>query len=247
MPLLKNNNANRVTDRAIVLDLGDLNAQAERIIDDAREEARRVVDEGRVEAERLVQGASERGLDEGRELGLEEGRAQGRAEGREEALAQYAEQLQSLSASWNQAIQQWEDDRQAMLLAAREDVLVFALAMARKIVLRIASIDQEVIRDQLAETLSLLTRPSAVSIAINPQDRALVDEVLPELLRRVAQCEHAAIVEDESITRGGCIVRTAVGLIDATIEKQIDRIAQTLLPGPRAEEADDGPPSGAAP
>jgi flagellar assembly protein FliH len=230
MPLLKNNNASHVTNRAVVLDLGDLNAQAERIIDDAREQARRIVDEGRQEAERIVQGASDRGLAEGREIGLVEGREEGRAAGRDEALAQYNEQLQALTGAWSEAIQRWEDDRHAMLLAAREDVLAFALAMARKIVLRIASVDEKVIADQLAETLSLLTRPSSVSIVINPADRPLVEEVLPALLRQLAQCEHADIVEDESVTRGGCIVRTAAGSIDATIENQIDRIAKTLLP-----------------
>jgi flagellar biosynthesis/type III secretory pathway protein FliH len=43
------------------------------------------------------------------------------------------------------------------------------------------------------------------------------------------------LAEDEAIGRGGCVVATADGHIDATLRTQLDRIVQTLLPGSRHE------------
>ena len=236
MPLIKNNSADRMMKHALVLDLGDLNRQADRILDEARAEAGRIVAEAQEKAQKLVDGADERGHQQGLDRGLSEGRRRGEEEGRQETLDEYRDKLQALTDAWTAALQRWEEERGAMLRAAREDVLAFAFAMGRKITGRLIELDPTVVQDQLAETLSLLSGPSAVTVVLNPQDRPLAEEVLPTLLAQVARCEHAEVAEDDSITPGGCVIRTADGVIDATIEKQIDRIAEALLPdrpGPR--------------
>jgi len=50
-------------------------------------------------------------------------------------------------------------------------------------------------------------------------------------------CEHADLREDVAVGRGGCVVRSARGSIDATIETQLERIAATLLPARTASAA----------
>jgi flagellar assembly protein FliH len=240
MPLIKNNSADRMMKHALVLDLGDLNRQADRILDEARAEAGRIVAEAQEEARRLVEGADERGYEQGLDRGLGEGRRRGEEEGRQTTLDEYRDKLKALADSWTAALQRWEEDREAMLRAAREDVLAFAFAMGRKITGRLVELDATLVQDQLAETLSLLSGPSAVTVVLNPRDRPLAEEVLPNLLAQLARCEHAEIAEDDSITSGGCVIRTADGVIDATIEKQIDRIAEALLPD-RSRRQDPGP------
>ena len=241
MPLIKNNRAEHLSDSAIVLNLGDLSQEAKRIIAEARAEADRIVAEATEKADAMIAGASDRGFNIGKETGLTEGREQGREEAHREAMEEFSEQFQSVTDSWTEALSGWESDRNAMLLAAREDVLTFAVTMAKKVVVRLTRLDGRIIQDQLAETLSLLSRQSSLRIVINPEDRPIVEEIMPALLEHLAHCEHAEIENDASVTRGGCIVRTCDGLIDATIEKQIDRIIETFLPAERkhADAEDD--------
>ena len=131
----------------------------------------------------------------------------------------------------------WESDRSAMLEAAGEDVLEFALAMGRKITGRTIESDPTVVTDQAAEALALVVAPSAVTISINPKDRSLMKRAMGRLLEKIDGCSHVELRDDPAVSRGGCIVTTARGRIDATIDRQIDRIVQTLLarqPGERS-------------
>ncbi len=236
MPLIKRDNSSQLAKSAVVLDLGDLQREAERIIEQAEDEAKRIIAEANQTAAELNASAGEEGYKEGQVKGHEEGRAEGLKEGRTEAKDEVQARLRSITESWDEALQHWEDERSAMLLAAREDVLIFAFSLARKVVGRVVETTPEVVRDQLAETLARLNRPTSVSVAINPADRPLIEEVLPELAERIIRCEHVEIQEDASISRGGCVVRTASGHIDATIEKQLDRLAESLLPGRGPEQ-----------
>ncbi len=234
MPLIKRDKSSQLVKSAIVLDLGDLQREADRIIEQARLEAERIIADAKQAAAETNASAGEEGYEVGRTKGLEEGRTEGLKGGRDEAKNEAEHRLQSITESWDDALQRWEDERSAMLLAAREDVLTFAFSLARKVVGRLLETNPEVVRDQLSETLSKLSRPTSVSVVINPEDRPLIEEILPELSERIARCEHAEIQGDDTIGRGGCVVRTASGYIDATIEKQLDRLASALLPGGRS-------------
>ena len=130
----------------------------------------------------------------------------------------------------------------AMLHEARADVIRFAAALARKVVNRLVQADPSVIQDQLAQALMLVAKPTSIEVVVHPADRALVEQVLPALAQQIAGCAHCAIREDPSISAGGCVIATAAGRVDATIETQLARIAEALVPDPTpaALNAGDG-------
>ncbi len=233
MAIVKGSESRPLLKNAVVLDLGDLQKQAEYMIEQARCKAEAIIERGRKEAERLIAGASEKGWKKGHARGLEEGREEGREKGRKEAFLQYESCIKEMDVSWNHAIEQWERDRGNLLLAAREEVLAFAFAMGEKVVHRTIQHDPAVIQDQLAEALSLLLEPTAATVQIHPQDRGQVEEVLPEILSMLDQCKHIELCDDAFISPGGCTVRARGGSIDARIETQLDRLAETLLPSGR--------------
>jgi flagellar biosynthesis/type III secretory pathway protein FliH len=187
------------------------------------------MDAAKIEAAKLIAAADDRGYSEGRERGLREGSEIGRAEGLAEARAQHDEQLRTLLDRWQEALIRWEEERSSMLLPAREDVLTFAYELARKVVLKLPEFDQEIVQRQIAEAVSLLMRPSALEVLIHPDDRPFVEELLPDIVKSIHHGVHATLATDESMARGGCIVRSGAGRIDATLETQLDRLADALL------------------
>jgi flagellar assembly protein FliH len=240
MPLIKHANADRVVRDAVVLDLGDLTRQAERILEDAHAQAAEILAETRAEAERLRTAAVEAGRAEGRETGLADGRESGAAAAREEVRTQLAPRLDQIVTSWQSALEHWERERREMLSRAREDVLEFAFEIGRRIVHRVVEVDPSVVEDQLAEALSLVRRPTGLCVVVHPEDRPLVESILPGLVSRIDDVEDADLVENDSIERGGCVVRMAGGRIDARLDTQLDRIAHTLLArSPRLRPASD--------
>ncbi len=232
MALIKNTTAGPLAKGASVFDLSDLTRESKHLLQEAKQQSQQIMQRAQQEAARLVDSATDRGFAEGKDQGLVQGRAEGHQSGREEAIAEFMPRLKDLQLSFAAALEQWETDRNGMLLAAREDVLRLALAVAEKVTHRIVQTDSTVIGVQLTEALALLVAPRAVTVAVAPQDRALVEAMLPELIDKINTCTHATIRDDPSMTRGGCVISTGAGRIDATIERQIQRIVDTLLPQP---------------
>ncbi len=236
MPILKGEKSKSVLKNAIVLDMGDLDRQARDILAQARRDAASVVAEARDEAKKLIAEAADIGQSQGFERGRAEGFEQGRAEGREETLNTLKPQLEEMLKSWSDALDRWESDRADMLLAARQDVLTFAVEMGRKLTLRYMALNEDAVVDQVAEAISRITRPTAVSILVHSDDRALIEDALPDLLAKFTGCREAVIREEPNVERGGCIVKTSGGEIDATLKTQIERIIEALLPAPSQPE-----------
>ena len=230
MALIKNRDADGLVMRGFE-DLGQLRSQADQIIAAARAEAGLILEAARAEAQTLIGEATPRGFAEGREQGLTEGRAEGEQSGRDEMIRQYTAQLETLAASWTATMAELESGRQDMLHGAREDIVQLALVIGGRIARRVIELDPAVVQDQVAEVLALVTQPSAVTLCIHPGDRKLVESVLPALCEKLGRSDHVDLRDDPEVERGGCVVRTGKGRIDATVGTQIDRIAKTLLPG----------------
>ena len=61
--------------------------------------------------------------------------------------------------------------------------------------------------------------------------RDVLERALPGLLEKAHLTEGIELVEVDEISRGGCMVSTVEGSVDARIETQLERITEALLPG----------------
>lgn len=230
MPVLKQYQTTPAMREAIVLDLGDIGAQASRIRAAAETQAQQIIAQANDKAEQIARereaAAQERGYNEGLEKGLAEGREQGHAE----ALAKSAEELRQLTAAWSQVVSEWEQQRVEMEREARQSVLQFAMLAAEKLVHRVIEVDESVVVDQAAHALSLVLSAHNASVRIHPVDHPVLEDALPELLKELNEIDHIELVDDESITPGGCVVAFGQGTIDATIERQLGRLIDLILP-----------------
>ena len=230
MPILKQQKARPVLNEAIVLDLGDLGRQAQRLRAAAQAQADAILADARDQAQRLIDGAHEQGFEQGRQEGHAQGLEEGQQKGQAQALEERREHLQQLQDAWVQAAQAWDGQRQEMDRQAREAVIEFALVAARKLVHRTIEVDPTVVVDGVGQALSLVLRPLDVTVAICPQDRGVLEQAMPKLLERFPHLTHVRLIDDESVTRGGCRLQFGEGQIDATIEKQLDRLVELIQP-----------------
>jgi flagellar assembly protein FliH len=247
MALIKGQNAQNAARDAVVLDLSDIGQQAEKIKADAQEKADRIVAEAEQRAQQLVDGADERGYEAGYQRGHEAGFAQGQEAGHAEALQQSAEQLQQLQQVWLQALQQWEQDSQWLQREARDGAVQLATRLAEKILHRQIEVDPSVILDQLSHGLAQVMRPLEVTVYLHPDDRPLVEEALPDLLQQFSQVQQLHLVEQPELQRGGCQLSYGQGGIDLTLDKQLHRLTQALLPQGASAPAAEAEPQAAEP
>ncbi len=230
MPIIKSDDARVAMKEAVVLDLGDVSRQAAKIRMAAEAKASQIISEAEQKASRLAQGAEEKGYETGQAEGYAQGLAEGREQGHSQALSESAEQVQRLYDAWMDVAAQWDEQRRDMLREATGAVLEFALKLAEKVVHRSIQIDPSIVVDQLGNALTHVLRPLDVTVRIHGGDRPILEEAMPQLLAEFNHLEHVHLVDDVNISSGGCVVSFGQGLIDATIEKQMERIVDMILP-----------------
>jgi flagellar assembly protein FliH len=108
---------------------------------------------------------------------------------------------------------------------AETDLVELAFEIAKKIVGREITLDREVALTLAKIALSKLHNRTFARVHLNPDDFAYLQT------QRDRFNFHGSLelVEDRSISQGGCLIQTDTGEIDARIESQLDEISYGLL------------------
>jgi flagellar assembly protein FliH len=145
--------------------------------------------------------------------------AEGRAQGRELARAEMAGALEALHA----ALGGIEALRDEVAERCERDAVELALALAEHIVAGAIEAAPERIVEVVRGALRRLIDRRRVTIVVNPDDVELVSEQIEALRGELGGIEHATVQADRRVTRGGAVVRTVEGAIDAEISTQFER------------------------
>jgi flagellar biosynthesis/type III secretory pathway protein FliH len=198
--------------QAAALLLQQAQEEAERYLARAKEEAAHCLAQAQAQATALTQEAYEHGL------------RQGEAAAREEV----AEQCATLFTSLQQATEALARVRTEALSLAEEDILTLALQLAQKIVHCEVSSHRQVLATTLQRALAYQVDGDRIVIRVNPADLAQAQELQPRLMDSGEINATCSMRGDESIGRGGCVVDSEFGSIDARIDAQFAELEQHL-------------------
>ena len=132
----------------------------------------------------------------------------------------------------------------AMQQEMAEALAATALALARQIVRSELAVHPErvgAVAQEALETLMLSARH--ITLRVHPDDQPLIAEGAGELLA----ARGARLVADIGVARGGCVVESNIGLVDASIETRWRRAAASIgrddpwLPAPEADDPGTAP------
>ncbi len=241
MAVIKRAQAEVATKSAVVLDLGDIAQHAELLRKQAQDRADQIIHDAECKRDELIANGYEQGERNGQAMGYKEGLAKGEEAGRQRSTVEARAQLDQIESAWISALDDFADRRHHLLVESKESVIRLAMAIAERVIHRTIEVDDRVVLAQVEHALKLIGRPTRATVLIHPDDGAMVRRALPTISARFGAIEHVICEEDESVGRGGCKVTTADGgEIDASIETQSERIAQTLVPsGTKKNESSD--------
>jgi len=222
----------------------DIEEQARAILLRARGRAEELIKEGQAQGEIIRTRAALEGMAQGKKAGFEQGSAEGRKSGHESALAEHRAKLTDLVNALSGAAAELSASRNRLEIEAESEVLKLAVAIARRVTHRQASADASVVGDSLANAMKLVVHASDVRIAIHPSSRVTLEDSLPRLKLQWPSLDHVELIEDATISPGGCRIFTRAGEVDANLDGQIDRIAAELVPCLAASPDNPGEGSG---
>jgi flagellar assembly protein FliH len=154
----------------------------------------------------------------------ERGHAAGLAAGLEEAQVRLAPAASALA----EAVTAVAAEQEEFLIRAERAAVDLALRLAEKIVGASIDADPEAVLGVIAGSLRRATVRDHLVLEVNPDDFELVHDLADELASRVGGVRRLDVVAERRVTRGGCVVRTEEGEIDARIEQQLDRAREVV-------------------
>jgi flagellar biosynthesis/type III secretory pathway protein FliH len=175
---------------------------------DARLEAERLIAESRAQAERALALA---------EQDAERLRAQASAEGRERGLAAVTELLVGARAAAARS-----------RAGAEAELRSLAVRIAEKILGRELKLNADAVVDIVDQALRHAGEPKDVVLRVNPDDLAALERGKPRLVERCRNARAVALRADERVARGGCVIETELGVVDARLSTQLDAIERAL-------------------
>lgn len=121
-----------------------------------------------------------------------------------------------------------ERQREELYRAHEAEILGLILNICKKILHREVQLQQEVILDTLREAFKYVVDRRKVILHLNPTDYEYLLAHSDRFSLNLKDMEGVKMVQDPSITRGGCFLETAFGDIDGTIESQFDQIVSLV-------------------
>jgi len=165
----------------------------------------------------------------------ERGFEQGEKDGRELGL----KRLEIIIGKLSGLFENIDNQRRTFLKTCQERTLLLTLNMGKRIFRQELLHNEEVIVASLKEAFALVTERGGLLIRLNPEDCKYLlahSEKLPFCLDEAGG---ARLISDPAVTRGGCLLETAAGEVDATIESQFDELIDLIAT--RNNPPDTGP------
>ena len=202
----------RQTDQAAVTKEQAQN-EAKAIVDKAKAEADEILAHAREQQQELLKSAKDEGLKAGNESGY--------AEGKKEA--------DRLIERLHKMIEAVQAKRQEILDGTEEQIVNLVILISRKVVKIISETQKNVLTENVLQALKKVKGSCEVTLRVNMSDVQLATEHTEQFIKQVENIKNVTVVEDGTVEKGGCIVETDFGAIDARISSQLAELETQIL------------------
>jgi len=109
------------------------------------------------------------------------------------------------------------------------DILEISVDIARKIVKKEIGQDPQMVLETILDVLKTVSKEeSRVNVRVNPSQVQLVRTSLPDMISEVGIEAKINVVPDDTVDVGSCILYTHNGVVDASINTQLEIIKEAL-------------------
>ena len=206
------NEVKKQSDQALVIK-NNAEKEASDVVEKAKAEAEQILKSAHDEEQRIFDKAQKDGYDKGHEEGYQVGN-------------QDAERLVERLHKMIEAVQ---DKRVDILNQTEGQIVDLVLLMTRKVVKIMSDNQKSVIMANVVQALKKVKGRGDVILRVNMADVKLTTDHIKDFISQVENIRNVSVVEDSSVDRGGCIIETDFGAIDARISSQLGELETKIL------------------
>jgi len=168
---------------------------------------------------------------EAREHGLAEG-----MRAAEEAYQAKMARLGALGASL-------QEERASFFDRVEPELVRLAVTIGEKIIAQELELRPEMVVDLVRNAMRRVRDREALRVSVNPHDLEQVRAAREDLISAVDGIKKLEVIEDRRVDRGGCIIESQNGTLDARISTQMEEINRALegvMPNGESNDAEAG-------
>ncbi|HEX4691518.1 MAG TPA: FliH/SctL family protein [Solirubrobacteraceae bacterium] len=155
----------------------------------------------------------------------EAARGEGFERGRAEALASAAPALAALEA----AAGELRAAREALADRLEAHAVDLALLLAEKVTAAAIAVDPPLVLEAVRGALRGIVERERVTVLVHPDDLEFVRTAMDDLRASLGGIEHCEVQSERRVARGGAVVRTPEGDVDARVETKLMRAREVVV------------------
>src|SRR5690349_4761677 len=177
-----------------------------------REQAESIVNAALAEADRIREVARNEGYESGQRA----------------AMVEATEKFENAFAALGEALAHAREMQVRTADEVERHAVDLALQIAEKAIAGALAAEPERVIDVVRGALRCLVDRERVVILVNPADLETVREASGDLVRSLGGIDHCEVQEERRVARGGAVVRSDAGEIDANLSTKLDRAREIL-------------------
>jgi flagellar assembly protein FliH len=180
---------------------------------------------------RYLQELEEKVLKQTREKSLfieKEAYEKGFAHGEKDGLELGQRRIETVIHQFQEILLEMERQRKDLHRTFEKEMLQLVLNISKKVIRHELTLHEGVILATLQEALQCVVDQKKIVVHLNPADYQYLLAHPEGLPLTLDEARGVKVIEDHSITRGGCLLETSFGEVDATVESQFEEIVSLI-------------------
>jgi flagellar assembly protein FliH len=204
------------------LDTEAIARAAHAVVTTAEERARALLDDAHTRAQSILTDAAQRA-----EALLAATTADARAHGYAEGTAAADAEMREMMATMRNLVEMARVERHQLIEAAEPELVRLAVGIAERVLHQQIALDRGVVVEMAKVAIARLVDRESVTVRVNPSDLERMREHRDAFLA-AGDIKTFRVIEDQRVDRGGVVVETSGGSIDARISTQVNEAKRVL-------------------
>lgn len=180
-----------------------------------------------VQEETLAGPAFEKARQEAYAAGL----ADGERRGREEGIAETTSEIEPKLMFLDKLIKSVQEERESFFQENELHIVKLAIEIAKRIIQTELQQNPEILLYVVREAMRRVGDSGRIVARVHPEDLGIVDSAREILGNQISAFAGVDFVSSDEVERGGCVIDSVTGIVDAQMNVQLERIEEILLEG----------------
>ena len=162
------------------------------------------------------------------ERAKKEAYAKGYSEGIKEGTEDERKRLFQAAEALANSMKELDRLRKEILESNEEKILNLVFSVTEKVIHREVTTSRDIVYDVMKSAIKQVIDKEGIKVRLNPEDYRYILEMNPGIIDSFDDIRNMSVVEDNSIRRGGVVIETSSGEVDARLDQQLHEVRKAI-------------------